>query len=188
MTAVWIYSTSRLHQAAIAELVSSLGYRAQQSRVGAELAIWDLAPESLPYPPPPELPTLALITAPDTTLVHLLRRGYRGHLSLDQDKLALEQALGALRGGEIWAERRILSRLLETRRDSHSVTCREQQVLDLLNLGLPNKKIAAGLGISESTVKVHISSLLAKHGAKRRTELILRHRRPALDLGAARQL
>jgi DNA-binding NarL/FixJ family response regulator len=48
-------------------------------------------------------------------------------------------------------------------------------VLHLLMRGLSNRDIAKALGISKGTVKVHISSLLAKHRVKRRVDLILRH-------------
>jgi DNA-binding CsgD family transcriptional regulator len=175
MIAVWVYSASCLQQLALSELVKSLGHRTVAAGDGAEVALFDLMAEPLPYPDSPPLPTLALLAAPENTLLYLLHQGYRGYLRPDQDKTALDQALQALSRGETWAERHVLARMLEPQHNL-IVTSREQQVLDLLNLGLPNKKIAARLSISESTVKVHISSLLSKHGAKRRTELIMRHR------------
>lgn len=179
MTTVWVYSTSRLQQAALAGLVDRLGFRAAAEPGGAELAVWDLESERPPYPPAPPLPTLALLEAPEGVLVQLLRQGYRGCLSPRQGREALAQALAALRRGELWAERQVLSRLLGAQDPAQEVTEREQQVLNLLDLALSNKEIAARLGISASTVKVHISSLLAKHGAKRRLELAMRHRRPS---------
>jgi DNA-binding CsgD family transcriptional regulator len=42
----------------------------------------------------------------------------------------------------------------------------------LLSQGLPNKLIARELGISEHTVKFHVSSLYAKLGASSRTEAV----------------
>jgi len=53
-----------------------------------------------------------------------------------------------------------------------ALTHREQQVLQLVALGLPNKQIAARLSISLSTVKFHVASLLAKLGASSRTEAV----------------
>ncbi|MFZ6027237.1 MAG: LuxR C-terminal-related transcriptional regulator [Chloroflexota bacterium] len=52
------------------------------------------------------------------------------------------------------------------------LTAREGEVLGLLAQGLANKQIAARLGISEHTVKFHISSLFAKLGANSRTEAV----------------
>ena len=57
-------------------------------------------------------------------------------------------------------------------------TAREREVLELLARGLPNKQVAARLGISPHTVKFHVASLLAKLGASSRME--------AVTLGARR--
>jgi DNA-binding NarL/FixJ family response regulator len=51
-------------------------------------------------------------------------------------------------------------------------TARESEVLELLANGHSNAQIAARLGISERTVKFHITSLFARLGAKRRTEAV----------------
>jgi DNA-binding NarL/FixJ family response regulator len=52
------------------------------------------------------------------------------------------------------------------------ITSRETEVLRMLAEGLVNKDIAARLGISEHTVKFHISSILDKLGASTRTEAV----------------
>jgi DNA-binding NarL/FixJ family response regulator len=52
------------------------------------------------------------------------------------------------------------------------LTAREQQVLELLAEGHPNKAIAARLGISDQTVKFHVASISAKLGAANRTEAV----------------
>jgi DNA-binding NarL/FixJ family response regulator len=53
-----------------------------------------------------------------------------------------------------------------------ALTAREQEVLQLVSLGLGNKEIAARLNISDHTVKFHISSILGKLGAATRTEAV----------------
>jgi NarL family two-component system response regulator YdfI len=55
---------------------------------------------------------------------------------------------------------------------SEEITSREADVLRMLAEGLVNKDIAARLGISEHTVKFHISSILDKLGASTRTEAV----------------
>jgi two-component system, NarL family, response regulator YdfI len=55
---------------------------------------------------------------------------------------------------------------------SEEITSRETDVLRMLAQGLVNKDIAARLGISEHTVKFHISSILDKLGASTRTEAV----------------
>jgi DNA-binding NarL/FixJ family response regulator len=54
------------------------------------------------------------------------------------------------------------------------LTPRQQQVLEGLALGLPNKLIAARLNLSENTVKMHIQHIMRKCSARNRTEAVLR--------------
>jgi DNA-binding NarL/FixJ family response regulator len=53
-----------------------------------------------------------------------------------------------------------------------ALTAREGEVLQLLAQGLANKQIALSLGISEHTVKFHVSAIYAKLGAASRTEAV----------------
>ena len=53
-----------------------------------------------------------------------------------------------------------------------SLTAREREVLQMISEGLGNKQIAAGLKISEHTVKFHVASILGKLGASTRTEAV----------------
>ncbi|MFG2285926.1 response regulator transcription factor [Streptomyces sp. NPDC048595] len=50
------------------------------------------------------------------------------------------------------------------------LTPRELDVLRLISQGLTNRRIARGLGISEKTVKNHLSAIYAKIGAADRTQ------------------
>jgi DNA-binding CsgD family transcriptional regulator len=63
-----------------------------------------------------------------------------------------------------------------------SLTPRERQVLGMVAEGLPNKIIAARLGISEHTVKTHLAALFAKLGVNTRAEAVARGARLGLLL------
>jgi len=70
---------------------------------------------------------------------------------------------------------------LNGRRESSSedslvepLTAREMEVIQLMAQGLANKQIALALGISEHTVKFHLSSLYAKLNTTSRTEAVKR--------------
>ncbi len=54
------------------------------------------------------------------------------------------------------------------------LTPREMEVLALVAEGLPNKRIAQKLGISEHTVKFHVNAIITKLGVESRTEAVTR--------------
>jgi DNA-binding NarL/FixJ family response regulator len=61
------------------------------------------------------------------------------------------------------------------------LTVREQEVLEMIGDGLPNKTIARRLGISERTVKSHLTNIYQRLGVTDRTQAALwaqRQRRP----------
>ena len=63
-----------------------------------------------------------------------------------------------------------------------ALTSREREVLAELTKGRSNREIARALGVSEKTVKAHVSSVLAKLGVQDRTQaalLAVRHERGA---------
>jgi DNA-binding NarL/FixJ family response regulator len=68
--------------------------------------------------------------------------------------------------------------LTPRRRDGTEIeeplTAREIQVVELLTEGMPNKAIAARLGISDQTVKFHVAAIAAKLGAANRTDVVRR--------------
>jgi DNA-binding NarL/FixJ family response regulator len=57
---------------------------------------------------------------------------------------------------------------------AEALTPRERDVLALVAEGLPNKTIAAALGISDQTVKFHVAAIIGKLGAANRTDAVRR--------------
>lgn len=60
--------------------------------------------------------------------------------------------------------------------DALKISGRELEVLELLAAGQSNKEIAKRLEVSPNTVKTHVTKLLTKLEARRRTEAIQRAR------------
>lgn len=60
----------------------------------------------------------------------------------------------------------------EAMRIAEDLTAREVEVLRLMARGFRNKQLATLLNISEHTAKFHVSSVLAKLGARTRTEAV----------------
>jgi DNA-binding NarL/FixJ family response regulator len=68
-------------------------------------------------------------------------------------------------------------------RTATTLTDREREVLRLVGDGLPNKSIARRLGISERTVKAHLTSIFQQLGVTDRTQAALWAQRQAHVLG-----
>ncbi len=85
------------------------------------------------------------------------------HVALDRDR-DRRQADRARRQAE--------GEIASLRERFESLTPREREVLPLVVSGLLNKQIAAEIGTSESTVKVHRSQLMHKMGASSLAELV----------------
>jgi FixJ family two-component response regulator len=60
----------------------------------------------------------------------------------------------------------------ELRRLFDSLTSREQEVMGFVTAGLMNKQIAAEIGVSEITVKVHRGNVMRKMGARSLADLV----------------
>jgi FixJ family two-component response regulator len=62
---------------------------------------------------------------------------------------------------------------LDIRARFETLTPRERQIMALVTAGLMNKVVAARIGISEMTVKIHRGHMMRKMGAKSLADLVL---------------
>jgi NarL family two-component system response regulator YdfI len=132
---------------------------------------------------PPSAAAIVLLTESSDarSISHLLRSGVRAILSRASDPEEILSAIYAAHDGLVLLSTAAAETLAAVYGDpslefeaelSEEITSRETDVLRMLAEGLVNKDIALRLGISEHTVKFHISSILDKLGASTRTEAV----------------
>lgn len=100
-----------------------------------------------------------------------VRSGAMGYILKAAPRDQIVEAIARVARGERWFPDFVAVRLATRLRADH-LTPREQQVLELLRVGISNKEIARRLGLTESTVKSHVKEVLNKLGALSRTEAV----------------
>lgn len=118
-------------------------------------------------------------------MARALLLGAKGYLSKVLTSKELVKAIRTTYAGEIWAERKVLTEALESLRQKvedasvpasdmrEMLTDREQEIVTWVIRGMTNKEIAAELGISDKTVKTHLSHIFNKLKLSRRLQLTL---------------
>ena len=115
-----------------------------------------------------------LFLSDDQLNVQEMKRAYRvwGVLPTDSSAEELTAAIHALSQGLIVGTPALLFESESEPLEHGPLTERETEVLGLLSKGLANKQIAVALGISEHTVKFHVSSIYTKLNVTNRTEAV----------------
>ena len=138
----------------------------------------------------PDLPVLVLtMHADDESVFAALRAGARGYLIKGADGAELVRAIASVASGEAVYGAPVANRIIAFfigAADDYSakafpeLTDRERDVLDLIAAGLRNHGIAERLGLSEKTVRNHVSSVLIKLQVPDRTAAALKAREAGL--------
>lgn len=125
----------------------------------------------------PQVQIIALTSFKGDRLVQkLLNAGAIGYLlkNISADELA--QSIRAARSGQPTlspeATKALINSATQPRLPDLNLTAREMEVLKLMANGFSNPQIAEKLSISRSTVKFHVSSILAKMNLNTRTEVV----------------
>jgi DNA-binding NarL/FixJ family response regulator len=171
-------------KAALLQLVGSLHNALAVAQYAAQLqpdvVLLDLENET-PARESPMFPVVALIDEPSADwTAHALRSGVKAILPRDSGMEEILAAIQAAHAGLILLDADVTQNLAsripapsaQPAPALDDLTPREIEVLRMLAEGLGNREMAARLGISDHTVKFHISSILDKLGAGTRTEAV----------------
>jgi DNA-binding NarL/FixJ family response regulator len=130
----------------------------------------------------PMLPLLVMSATEDPQTVRaLIDLGVAGFIPKSDSSAVILQAVRLVLAGGTYAPLRLLAhepppasptRVAATPTVA-GLTARQQEVLSLLARGLPNKLIARELGLSESTVKVHLLAIYRVLSVRNRTEAVV---------------
>jgi DNA-binding NarL/FixJ family response regulator len=135
----------------------------------------------------PETAVVVLTTSNDREQVlRSLDAGAVGYLMKDTDPEGLHEGIRAAAAGGSPIDPRVARLIVEARRVSTGgisspLTARQQAVLELVAAGQPNRLVAKHLGVSEKTVKAHLTQIYAAIGVTDRVQATLWARDHLLD-------
>ena len=125
----------------------------------------------------PSARVLVLTSFSDQTrILDALSAGADGYLLKHAEPDDIADAIRAVHGGGSPLDPKAARALIESRRagtNTPQLTDREREVLLLVRDGLANKQIGRRLGITERTVKAHLTSVFQRLGVTDRTQAAL---------------
>ncbi|MFT3754840.1 MAG: response regulator transcription factor [Pseudoxanthomonas sp.] len=136
----------------------------------------------------PQLPVVVVSAREEPSVMRrALDHGALGFIPKSADSDTIGTAIGQVLDGERWApadalaapgaaadEREVAQRLRE-------LTPQQFRVLQMLSAGRLNKQIGYDLGVSEATIKAHVTAILRKLGVGNRTQAVLMAGRLSVD-------
>jgi len=125
----------------------------------------------------PQVKVIALTSFREDDLVQrVIQAGAIGYLLKNVSGADLAQAIRAAHAGRPTlapeATQALINAATRPAAPGHDLTARERDVLALMVKGLNNTEIAERLIVSQSTIKGHVSNVLAKLGVTSRTEAV----------------
>lgn len=119
----------------------------------------------------------------ENLLINGIRSGIRGCVQKNVGAFELIQSVKAVNDGELWADRKLMGKVMDGNSyptkeinlngQIYDLTETEIKIIKLVLTGMTNKEIANDLYISEKTVKFHLYKVFKKLSLKNRSELML---------------
>ncbi len=127
------------------------------------------------------LPTVVVSAIEDPAVMRrALKHGASGFIPKSSSIAAIENGVDAVLQGDVWlpdgldpAGDELESAEAAVAESLSSLTPHQFRVLMMLGEGLLNKQIAYELGVSEATIKAHITAIFRKMGVSNRTQAVL---------------
>ncbi len=131
----------------------------------------------------PQIPVIVLSNVPDNAQgMAVLAAGASGYCSALSLPAVLRQVAGVVQHGGLWVGPQLMRRFMQGLAARHTggaepalelLSQRERQVAEAASRGSTNKEIARTMGITERTVKAHLSAAFDKLGVRDRMQLSL---------------
>ena len=122
----------------------------------------------------PDLPVVVFSATHDrATIMDALDAGAMGFIPKTSSSEVLLNALRLVFSGSIYVPPEALAGREQPAAGGVELTPRQTDVMHMLLLGLSNKRISRHLGISENTVKVHMTAVMRALSAETRTQAVL---------------
>lgn len=181
-----LYTQNRQLAQRLDELEMAFRYFDGETPEPGALFLCDPENVSTLYALHPDVKVLVLSSMPNFQEgVALLQQGVRGYGNAYMQKVHLLQAISTIMNNAVWLYPEMMQELIlygskavATNDDVlKSLSTREKEVAREIENGLSNKEIAAALGITERTVKAHLSAVFEKLGVSDRLALAMLLRR-----------
>jgi DNA-binding NarL/FixJ family response regulator len=127
----------------------------------------------------PQIPVVIVSANENPSVIRrCLEFGASGFIPKSMPVTRIREAIGAILNGEFWVPEEIdlgqsTGRNAKVVERLSTLTPQQFRVLMMLGEGLLNKQIAYQLGVSEATVKAHVSAILQKLGVESRTQAVI---------------
>ena len=137
----------------------------------------------------PSIPVVVISSTDDpNTISRAIGHGAAGFIPKSTPPEQITEALNQVLEGDSWVPEALRGRLRPVDANEKSMASRiatltphQYKVLQYIREGWLNKQIAYELGITEATVKAHITSIFKKLGASNRTQAVVMLSKMSLD-------
>ena len=146
-----------------------------------------------------QYPGLPIIVVSGHEEAHVARRalahGAAAYIPKSTSSEDIVQAIHAVLDGDVWLPHQLLGGNAGLKPDEADIAARiaaltpqQFRVLTMIAEGLLNKQIAYDLGVSEATVKAHMTAIMRKLGVNNRTQVALAASQLAVEPGTMQPL